>query len=190
MRARPRYEKGTLMVRTRVVLDELSRAVEGVDSAQIAAFADEVLRAGHIYVTGAGRSGLMVRALANRLMHLGLSVSVVGEVTAPHTKAGDLLVVGSGSGETASLANQAAQAKSCEMRLALVTASPLSTIGGLADVTVVIPAQAKGGAGSAQPMASTFEEASLLIYDALVLELMERTGQDAAELAARHANIE
>lgn len=178
------------MTQARVVLDELSRAVEGVDSTQLSALSDEILRAGRVYVTGAGRSGLMVRALANRLMHLGLAVSVVGEATAPHTRAGDLLVVGSGSGETASLANQVAQAKSCGMRVALVTASPLSTIGGLADVTVVIPAQAKGGTGSAQPMASTFEEASLLVYDALVLELMERTGQRADELAARHANIE
>lgn len=179
------------MTKTSVILEEVSDALAQVDPTEVQALADEVLRAGRVYVTGAGRSGLMIRALANRLMHLGLAVSVVGEVTAPHTSHGDLLIVGSGSGETASLVNQAALAKSEGLRLALVTTNPLSTIAGLADACVVIPARAKGAdGGSAQPMASTFEQSCLVLYDALVMELMERTGQDAGELSARHANIE
>jgi 6-phospho-3-hexuloisomerase len=43
---------------------------------------------------------------------------------------------------------------------------------------------------SAQPMASLFEQTMALVSDALVLELMDRTGQSTDTMFARHANLE
>lgn len=57
-------------------------------------FADAILKADRIFVAGAGRSGFVARAFANRLMHMGLTVFFVGEPTTPAIKAGDLLVIG------------------------------------------------------------------------------------------------
>lgn len=37
-------------------------------------FADAILKADRILVAGAGRSGFVARAFANRLMHMGLTV--------------------------------------------------------------------------------------------------------------------
>lgn len=175
-----------------VVLNEVSTAAHGVSDDQISALADTIVAARHIFVSGAGRSGLMIRAFANRLMHLGFSVSVVGEVSAPHTQSGDLLLIGSGSGETPSLINQARAARSSEVTVALVTASDHSTLQRLSDLAVVVPAQNKESqnASSLQPMGSTFEQTALILYDALVLELMRRTGQTAESMKARHANLE
>lgn len=57
-------------------------------------FIKEIVKAHHIYLLGKGRSGLIISAFANRLMHLGFSVSLVGEITSPHSKSGDLLIIG------------------------------------------------------------------------------------------------
>ena len=67
------------------------------------------------------RSGIAIRAFANRLMHIGFSVSIVGEISSPHSKPGDLLIICSGSGETGSLKSLAEKAKQSGIDLALVT---------------------------------------------------------------------
>ena len=74
-----------------------------------------------IFLNGAGRSGIAIRAFANRLMHIGFSVSIVGEISSPHSKPGDLLIICSGSGETGSLKSLAEKAKQSGIDLALVT---------------------------------------------------------------------
>ena len=68
-------------------------------------FFDRMLNAKRVYVAGAGRSGIIARAFALRLLHLGYDVYVVGETITPALKPGDMLVVFSGSGETHSIAS-------------------------------------------------------------------------------------
>ena len=54
--------------------------VSGESLAQAGALIEDAPR---IFVSGAGRSGLIMRALGIRLMHLGKTVHVVGESTTP-----------------------------------------------------------------------------------------------------------
>lgn len=180
----------------RVILDELSANQHWVDGTQLDQFATELLAARHIFLAGAGRSGAAIRGFASRLMHLGLRVSLVGDITSPHSAPGDLLVVGSGSGETGSLVAVAAKAARARVRIALVTMDENSALGRLADVVVVLPGVSPKLAGqvrpvtSVQPMGSAFEQMSWLVFDAVVLELMERTGQQSDGMFTRHADLE
>ena len=57
-----------------------------VSQAEMERFADAILKADRIFVAGAGRSGFVARAFANRLMHMGLTVYFVGEPTTPAIK--------------------------------------------------------------------------------------------------------
>ena len=82
------------------ILQELTENEKRVSQDEMEKFADAILKADRIFVAGAGRSGFVARAFANRLMHMGLTVFFVGEPTTPAIKASDLLVIGSGSGET------------------------------------------------------------------------------------------
>ncbi|MFP5367432.1 MAG: hypothetical protein ACLGIS_11380, partial [Actinomycetes bacterium] len=66
-----------------LVLDEISDVFQSVDPAEVAALVTELRLADRIFVTGAGRSGLVLKMAAMRLMHLGLTVHVVGEVYNP-----------------------------------------------------------------------------------------------------------
>ena len=92
------------------ILQELTENEKRVSQDEMEKFADAILKADRIFVAGAGRTGFVARAFANRLMHMGMTVFFVGEPTTPAIKAGDLLVIGSGSGETGSLVVMAQKA--------------------------------------------------------------------------------
>lgn len=175
------------------ILSELSANRAALDDESLAGLVEEVLAAGHVFLAGAGRSGIASAGFANRLLHLGKSVSLVGEITAPHSRAGDLLIIGSGSGATSSLVALARKAQAAGVRIALLTTDPASEIGQLANVVVTLPGASKSDAGaraSIQPMGSAFEQLAFLTYDAVVLELMSRLGETSETMYRRHADLE
>lgn len=195
----------TIVESTRMISGEIGHALSQVSEEAAERLCDAVLESPRIFLAGAGRSGLMTRAFAMRLMHLGCAAAVVGETVTPSIEAGDLLVVCSGSGETASLVSIARNAKKIGSRLAVISIFPDSSIGRIADLTVRIPAPTPkavgrdglGGsydevpnAGSLQPMGSLFEQCLLLLLDAIVLRLMERLNTDGHAMFRRHANLE
>jgi 6-phospho-3-hexuloisomerase len=177
------------------VIRELDRALKAISPQEAERLADLVLAANRIFVAGAGRSGLAMRAFAMRLMHMGFTAYVVGETVTPAVKADDLLVIGSGSGATATLVAIADKAKTLGASLALVTIFPGSRIGQLADAVVRIPAstpKADGDAqfASVQPMGSLFEQSLLIVLDIVVMRLMEKKAFDSNTMFERHANLE
>ncbi|MFC5850233.1 6-phospho-3-hexuloisomerase [Deinococcus petrolearius] len=175
------------------LLAELARNLPQIGAQEAGALAGALLGARRVFVAGAGRSGLMVRAFAMRLTQLGITAYVVGETTTPAVAPGDLLLVASGSGETGGLVQMARQARAVGAAVALVTLAPRSALGELAGVRVTLPGVVKDGADagrSVQPMASLFEQTLLLFLDALVLDLMRRLDQTSADMYTRHANLE
>ena len=180
----------------RVILEELSDNQQWIDDAQLHELVGAITAARHVFLAGAGRSGIATRGFTNRLMHLGISASLVGDVTSPHTAPGDLLIVTSGSGRTDSLVSLGGRARAIGVVIALVTMDADSPLGQLADVTVVLPGVSPKTRGtvrqvaSIQPMGSAFEQITALTFDAVVLELMQRTGQTSAQMFDRHADLE
>ncbi|MNO28735.1 3-hexulose-6-phosphate isomerase [compost metagenome] len=176
------------------IVNELQRSVAQLGAAEAEQMAGLLLRSGKVFVAGAGRSGLMGRAFAMRLMHAGKEAYVVGETVTPGIGAEDVLVLGTGSGETASLLSMAGKAKAVGAAVVAVTITPESSIGRLADHIVKLPGapkeQADGGRMTIQPMASLFEQTLLLFYDAVILRMMEETGQTSARMFGNHANLE
>lgn len=157
--------------------------------------ADEILKAKHIFVAGAGRSGMMARCFAMRLMHMGMKAYMVGEVVTPSMQEGDLLIITSGSGTTGSLVKMAEKAKVLNGRVGLITIYPESTIGKMADVVVQINAPTSKskidtGVTSIQPMGSLFEQSLLICLDFIIRILMDKTGITGEEMFKRHANLE
>ncbi|MBB5182743.1 6-phospho-3-hexuloisomerase [Catenisphaera adipataccumulans] len=179
-----------------IISEEISKYSQYVTQEDIDRFVQAILKAKRIFVNGAGRSGFAARAFSNRLMHLGLTVYFVGEPTTPSIHEGDLLVIGSGSGTTASLVSNAKKAKSTGASIATLTIDPKATIGSMADVVVVIPGatpkneEVNNTNLSQQPMGSLFEQLSWLTYDSVIMELMPLLHQTEDEMFSRHANME
>lgn len=179
-------------------IDELTRLLVAIDEEAAVALADEVLRASRIFATGAGRSGLVVRGYAMRLMHLGLAAYVVGEVTTPAIGGNDLLLAASGSGRTRGVLQIAQSAQAAGARVACITTDRDSPLARLSDRLLVLPAShPKSGSSphagtiaSAQPLGSLFEQSLWLFCDIHVALLKERLGETEESLFARHANLE
>lgn len=185
----------TFQSRVTLILDELRRTLATPDHEQVERLIAAIMNARRIFVAGAGRSGLIMRGFAMRLMHLGFEVSVVGETVTPALTGSDLLLIGSGSGATASLVSHTETARRIGATLGVITIRADSPIGRLADVVLIIPApspkiEQDAGNRSAQPLGSLFEQALLITLDALVLALMDKTGQQSEGMFTRHANLE
>ena len=175
------------------ILKELQDATFKIEEEQIENVLKLIAPDKKIFLTGKGRSGLAAKGFANRLMHLGFQAYVIGEISTPHTKAGDLLIITSGSGETDALVSIAKKAKESGLYLGLVTMNPQSTLGKMADGMIILPGDYKGNneeKHSIQPMGSQFEQMSFLIFDAIVLKLMENWNQTSEQMFMRHADLE
>jgi 6-phospho-3-hexuloisomerase len=177
-----------------VVVQELSRTIELISDEEAEELVNKILDSNKIFVAGAGRSGFMGKSFVMRMMHMGIDAYIVGETVTANLEPGDLLILGSGSGETKTLVAIAEKAKNIGGTVAAITISPDSTIGKLADIVVKLPGapkdQSTGDYQTIQPMGSLFEQTMLLFYDALILRFMEKKGLDSNKMYGKHANLE
>jgi len=177
------------------IIEELALCAQQIQEEELQEFAELILSANRIFIAGAGRSGFVARAFANRLMHLGRTVFVVGEPTTPAIKEGDLLIIGSGSGETGSLITMANKVKKLGAMLATITIFPQATIGSLSNRIIKIPgvtpkSKLKNTFVSFQPMGNSFEQLTWLVYDNLIMILMDKLHKTSEEMFVLHANLE
>ena len=172
---------------------EMGRAAAAVDPAALDALADEIAGARRIALHGVGREGLMMRALAMRLHHLGLDATPVGDMAAPPLGAGDLLLVSAGPGHFATVAALVEVARGAGARTACVTAQPDGAVPRACDAVLPIPAQTMAddrAAASVLPMGSLYEGAQFVVFEVLVLALRDRLGVAPEAMRARHTNLE
>jgi 6-phospho-3-hexuloisomerase len=155
----------------------------------------ELEAAPRIFGCAAGRSGFILRGFLMRLMHLGFTVYFVGETTTPRVTPGDLLIVMSGSGETAQPREMQRRANTVGARTLALTSHPQSAIGAEAQVTINIPGTTKltlhQEPKSVQCPGSLFEQATFFFLEAVVLLLYERRlGRNRGKVLDRHADLE
>lgn len=177
------------------IAEELAQTMGSLSDEQGEKMVQQILCSKKIFVAGAGRSGFAARSFAMRLMHMGMDAFVAGETITPNITSEDMLIIGSGSGATESLAVMAKKAKSIGAKVGLVTILGNSPIGQIADVIITIPAptpkiEKDTGFKSIQPMGSLFEQSLLLTFDAVILMLMDRSTKDSSTMFTRHANLE
>ncbi|WP_254889324.1 SIS domain-containing protein, partial [Salmonella enterica] len=122
--------------------------------------------------------------------------TICNSAVTPALQKGDLLLLASASGETASLVNVATKAKQLGDTVALLTIFPESTLGKLAGVAVRIPAYSDklpDGPENVKgilPGGSLFEEAVMVLGDAMIVNLAQSTGYRLTKGFALHANLE
>ncbi len=181
-----------------LMAEKMQETVRALDRKDALRFFDEILAAGRVYVAGAGRSGLVAKAFAMRLMHIGYDSYVIGETITPAFSRGDTLVVFSGSGETNSIYDVCETAKELGGRICLISATRKSRMADIADCRVIvgslepgtdlsgqyevrqITGQYRSVSSSFAPLGTLFETAALIFSDAIISALIE----------ARHCNLD
>ncbi|MCC6060010.1 MAG: 6-phospho-3-hexuloisomerase [Desulfurococcaceae archaeon] len=183
------------------------KASESMDLEQVDGLINILLKAYNdkrkILVMGAGRSGLVGRAFAMRLLHLGFHSYVLGDTIVPSISKGDVAIAISGSGRTQLILTAAEAAKKVGATVVAVTSYPDSPLGMLADLVVWVPGRAKtsrvvdffarqilGIHEPLAPLGTLFEDTAAVFLDGVIYALMKELGVNEEEMAARHANIE
>lgn len=175
---------------------EISEIESRIKDDQIRSFMEAISAAKKIYVCGAGRSLLMLRCFAMRLMHVGFDAYVVGDTTTPAFEEGDLLIVGTASGETTNLISIAERAKGYGGRIAVCSVFPESSLGKLSDVFIRVPAytdklpESEENKRNILPGGSMFEVSMLVLFDSMIIPLAESMRVATNKKFARHANLE
>ena len=182
-------EKKSLMI-----AEECHKALQKIDEEQSQQLVEAILNADEVFFIGVGRVMLSLQAICKRFAHFGIKAHCVGEITEPAITDKDLLIVGSGSGETLFPVAIAQKAKKIDTKVAWIGSNQESTSAKLADYKVRIPVQSKlnkpDELHSQQPMTSLFEQTLLLYGDSLAMEIMERKGLQFENLWKYHANLE
>jgi 6-phospho-3-hexuloisomerase len=165
---------------------EIAETLERVDARAFQHFV-EVFRneTQRWFFSGQGRSGLVAEMAAMRFMHIDRSAHFVGEATAPSIRAGDGLCLVSGSGNTPVTVHFARIAKDEGAKIALITREPGSALAQLADSLIHVPIEATQQFGG-----SLFEQTSLVLLDAIVLELMQTVPDPHRMMLSRHTNLQ
>jgi len=190
----------------KVIAANVQAIADEIDYSEVKTLVTDILAAQQnhkrLFVMGAGRSGLVVKGFAMRLMHLGFNVYVVGETVTPAVETDDLLIVISGSGETKSINEMSALAKAKGTRLVAVTSNSDSTLGTISDAIVVVKGRTKasgmdfmerqvvGSHISFAPLGTMFEISTMVFLDGIIAALMEITKKSEEDLKKKHATLE
>ena len=174
---------------------EVASVLERVPAETVEQMCAELERAQRIALYGVGREGLMMRALAMRLYHLGLDAHVVGDMSTPPVGSGDLFVGSAGPGAFSTVLALLRVARAAGARTMIVTAQPDGEAPRRADVVVHLPAQTMANdrgpsTTSVLPMGSLYEAVQLLFFDVVSIRLRERLGQEPEAMRNRHTNLE
>ena len=171
---------------------DLEKVFEQIDSAQLEILSRELLAARRIVCYGVGREGLMMEAIAMRLMHAGFKSYVVGEMVTPPVGAGDVFFTSAGPGHFPTIETLSKVAREAGGRTVIVTAQPARAAQMPVDVVIHLPAQTMVDvtAGlSVLTMGTHYEAALLLFGDLLILRLLELTNQKREDMYTRYTNM-
>ena len=152
-----------------------TEALLAIDQKEIDAMVEAIAAAKRIYVAGWGRAGNVIKLMSMNCSQLGLKTFVVGDNSTPSIHEGDLLIIGSGSGETDTMKILAEQAKEHGATLALVSGNPESTMGKLADLNIKVPA--------------SFYQVVPMLNDCIMSQLADKLGVTFADVMYNHNNL-
>ncbi|WP_316569440.1 6-phospho-3-hexuloisomerase [Neobacillus sp. YIM B06451] len=172
------------------ILKEINEVVSKVDEQSLADAAEYITNERRVFVVGEGRSGLMAKGFAMRLMHLGYEVYVVGETITPAIKENDVVVAVSGSGKSANVVSDAKKAKEKGARVLAFTSNLESELARGADASVLVPGTIRGDQGdnrkSIQLLSSLFDQSVHIVLDGLCLYLSKRDGVSNDSATRKH----
>ena len=168
------------------LVKSMGDTISKVDPKKVEKARDLILSAKRIFVYGVGRSGLVGKAFAMRLVQMGLESYFIGETITPIVQDGDVAVVVSNTGATMSAIQTANIVRRVGGKAVTVTSRPSSKLAHAANVLIHIPVT-NHGPDPLAPLGTKFEDATLLVFDSLIAMLMKAKGETEETLRNRHA---
>jgi 6-phospho-3-hexuloisomerase len=186
------------------ILFEIGEIIQSTNEEEIEKMLNLIIesRDNKILIIGSGRSGLVGRAFAMRLMNLGFMVYVSGETISPALVPNDLVIAVSGSGKTRTVVTQADAAKEIGAKILAITSYSDSPLANDAYDVVVVKGRTKEdididyyrrqitGEYDMAPLGTMFELSTMVFLDCVIAALMKRLDKKEIDLKQRHSNAE
>jgi 6-phospho 3-hexuloisomerase len=170
----------------RRLLSRINSSLKALEWNDLLNLAQLVRRSPRIYVTGAGRTGLVARSFGMRLMQLGLPAYIPGETVTPGAREGDLVLALSYTGRTGGTSYLVRRAREIGATVVLVTGAPESPMAERADRVLLV----RSFGETPFERAVAFEHAVKIALDALFDVLSCEDELDPETFRRRHANLE
>lgn len=181
------------------VKEELSKVLESIDETKLTEFVNMICNANQVMGYSAGRMGFGLKAFLMRLNHLGIKAYWFGDNYIPPMDENSVFICCSNSGTTKSVASifDIFKNKSQGKTVAFV-GNEQSYMGQNADLTILFKT-CNGGLNSAddntkinsiQPMTTLTEQAMFLLFDIIVMMIIEKKNIIITETKKFHSNIE
>ena len=165
--------------------------LETVSEDDVKRVKDLFFKSNRIFVYGAGRSGLVAKAFAIRLVHLDFQTFVIGETITGPVQEGDLVIIISGSGETIPAVMTAEIANNLEASVVSITGKKKSGIARFADITLYISASCNDEERKRYaPLGTLFEASVWILLDGIIADLLESKKETEEDMRSRHATLE
>eukprot|EP00803_Ostreobium_quekettii_P005316 evm.model.scf_340.7 EVM.evm.TU.scf_340.7 scf_340:47458-50619(+) len=194
------------------VLEELSSILSTVDKQDIVTLAKSIRSANRIGCCGVGREGLVMRALAASLHHLGFEVYCTGDTNMPPFGANDLMLVSAGPSYYSSVSAIALEAMRAHAVVIAFTAHKTADLP-FAEHVIRIAAQTLppsmpvmnqnlSGTGtdlmsflpegrvSILQMGASYEMSMWLMFECVSIMLRKACHVSASDMRSRHTNLE
>jgi len=179
---------------TEEILGEISSVLKKINQDEIKDLIGLISNSKTIVTCGAGKVGMAIKGFSMRLGHFGYKSFHIGDTTLPSIGEGDLFIVASGSGETQTIYDLTKIAKSNNAIVFAITSNLQSRIGLLSDSSILLNAPSKtkkvDGFTSIQPMTTLNEQCLTILFDSIVLNIMDATGETHDTMWNRHSNLE
>ncbi|MBI4025063.1 MAG: SIS domain-containing protein [Verrucomicrobia bacterium] len=166
---------------------EMRKVLAGVREAEVRSLEREIQRGKAVFFTAAGRTAILLRPFAMRMMQYGFESHVVGETTTPRVKSDDLVVLASGRGNTAGVVHRAKEARLLGARVFVITSNHQSPLFATATHSLLIPPP-RGG--SFQFGTNWFEQGLFFLLECVAHRLARAKKITFEKLLLRHASLE
>src|SRR5512136_2770475 len=168
------------------ILDNIKETFEtGIENTD--KFVDHIISARKIFIYGVGRSGLIAKAFAIRLVQMGLEVFFIGETITPIVEEGNVVIIVSYTGETMSATQTANIVRRVGAKVVAITAHGHSKLAAASNLVIELNPPKDDDKKRLAPLGTLFEDATLIYLDSIVATLMEKLGQSEGSMRKRHA---
>jgi 6-phospho-3-hexuloisomerase len=169
------------------IAERVTAALDRLDPAAVATAVGLLAKAPATFVYGAGRSGIIGRAFAMRLVQIGLTAYVIGESVTPIVRRGDAVFILSGRGESSSSIQTANIVRREGADLIVFTARASSKLAHIATALLTLDFPEDPERPRLAPLGTLFESASLRLTDSMIAELLRARGETEESMRRRHA---
>jgi 6-phospho-3-hexuloisomerase len=148
-----------------------------------------IMSADKVFLYGVGRSGLVAKAFAIRLVQLGLNVFFIGESNTPMVEKDAIVIILSNTGQTMSAVQTANITRRIGAKVIGITSNAHSKLAIAASEVIVLADDIPDSEErrTLAPLGTVFEQSAWLLLDAILTVLMKKLGESEHSMKKRHA---